>query len=156
MTSYTVHDSAPLAVDARGLVKRYGEQRALDGFDLKVAPGRICALLGPNGAGKTTAVRVLTTLLRPDAGHARVPGFDVATQAHAVRARIGLSGQSPAVDEILSGRQNLVIFGRLNGLDRRAAAARADQLVDPFDLRDAAGKAVKRYSGGMRGASTSP
>jgi ABC-2 type transport system ATP-binding protein len=138
------------AIEAEGLVKRYGDRAALDGFDLAVPPGTVCGLLGPNGAGKTTAVRILTTLLRPDAGRARVAGADVVTGAHTVRERIGMSGQEPAVDEILSGRQNLVLFARLLGFDAPGAARRADELLDRFGLADTGDKAVKRYSGGMR------
>jgi ABC-2 type transport system ATP-binding protein len=138
------------AIQAEALVKRYGEMAALDGFDLEVAAGSICGLLGPNGAGKTTAVRILATLLRPDGGRARVAGVDVLAAPHVVRRRIGLSGQEPAVDEILSGRQNLVLFARLNRLDKAAAGRRADELLAQFGLTDAAGKAVKHYSGGMR------
>jgi ABC-2 type transport system ATP-binding protein len=138
------------AIHADGLVKRYGDHRALDGFDISVAPGTVCGLLGPNGAGKTTAVRILTTLLRADGGDARVADADVRTEAELVRHRIGLSGQEPAVDEILSGRQNLVLFGRLNGLTKAAAKRRADDLLAQLGLTDAADKAVKRYSGGMR------
>jgi ABC-2 type transport system ATP-binding protein len=139
-----------VAIRAEGLVKRYGGTAALDGFDLSVAVGTVCGLLGPNGAGKTTAVRVLTTLLRPDGGRAEVAGVDVAAHPHEVRRRIGLSGQQPAVDEILSGRQNLVLFGRLAGLGRQAARARADELLERFELAEAGGRAVKHYSGGMR------
>jgi ABC-2 type transport system ATP-binding protein len=137
-------------IEAAGLVKRYGENPALDGFDLAVPAGTVCGLLGPNGAGKTTAVRILATLLRPDAGRAFVAGADVVDAQHEVRRRIGLSGQEPAVDEILSGRQNLVLFARLNRLDKAAAGRRADGLLEQFGLADAAGKAVKHYSGGMR------
>jgi ABC-2 type transport system ATP-binding protein len=131
-------------------VKRYGDQAALDGFDLTVQPGRVCGLLGPNGAGKTTAVRILATLLRADGGRAEVAGADVVTQAHDVRRRIGLSGQEAAVDEILSGRQNLVMFGRLNRLDKPTARRRADELLEQLGLADTGDKAVKHYSGGMR------
>jgi ABC-2 type transport system ATP-binding protein len=138
------------AIEAEGLVKEYGGQRALDGFDLAVPTGSVCGLLGPNGAGKTTAVRILTTLLRPDGGRARVAGADVLAAPQVVRRRIGLSGQEPAVDEILSGRQNLVLFGRLNRLSRATAERRADDLLDRLGLADTAGKAVKHYSGGMR------
>jgi ABC-2 type transport system ATP-binding protein len=138
------------AVLAEGLVKRYGGTAALDGFDLAVPAGTVCGLLGPNGAGKTTAVRILTTLLRADGGRAEVAGADVATQAHEVRRRIGLSGQEAAVDEILSGRQNLVLFGRLNRLDRATARRRAGELLDQLGLADTGDKAVKHYSGGMR------
>ena len=140
----------PLAIRAAGLVKTYGATRALDGFDLEVAAGSVCALLGPNGAGKTTAVRIMATLLRADGGHAWIDGVDVAQDPMAVRRRIGWSGQSPAVDEILSGRQNLVLFGRLNRLSVPAARRRADELLAQLDLVDAAGKSVKHYSGGMR------
>jgi ABC-2 type transport system ATP-binding protein len=138
------------AIRAEGLVKQYGDTPALDGFDLAVESGSVCGLLGPNGAGKTTAVRILTTLLRADGGRAEVAGIDVAAEPHRVRRAIGLSGQEPAVDELLSGRQNLVLFGRLNRLDKAAARRRADELLERMDLVDAAGKAVKHYSGGMR------
>jgi ABC-2 type transport system ATP-binding protein len=138
------------AIVAKGLVKTYGATRALDGFDLDVGAGTVCGLLGPNGAGKTTAVRILATLLRPDGGTARVADHDVLTQAHEVRRRIGLSGQTPAVDEILSGRQNLVLFGRLNRLTKAAARRRADELLARMGLEDAALRPVKGYSGGMR------
>ena len=137
-------------ISADGLVKRYGEQRALDGFDLEVERGTVFGLLGPNGAGKTTAVRSFATLLRYDAGDARVAGRDPAIEPHEVRRRIGLSGQTPAVDEILGGRQNLVLFGRLNRMSRREAQRRADELLGQFGLADAADKQVKNYSGGMR------
>jgi ABC-2 type transport system ATP-binding protein len=146
----TATEAADPAIEAEGLVKTYGDHRALDGFDLVVPAGSVCGLLGPNGAGKTTAVRILATLLRPDGGRARVAGADVLAAPHAVRRRIGLSGQEPAVDEILSGRQNLVLFGRLNRLSRAAAERRADELLDRLGLADTAGKAVKHYSGGMR------
>jgi ABC-2 type transport system ATP-binding protein len=146
----TATDRSAPAIEAEGLVKEYGGQRALDGFDLAVPTGSVCGLLGPNGAGKTTAVRILTTLLRPDGGRARVAGADVVAAPQVVRRRIGLSGQEPAVDEILSGRQNLVLFGRLNRLSRATAERRADDLLDRLGLADTAGKAVKHYSGGMR------
>jgi ABC-2 type transport system ATP-binding protein len=133
-----------------GLGKNFGETPALDGLDLAVREGVVHGLLGPNGAGKTTAVRVLATLLRPDSGRAVVAGFDVAGQAAQVRARIGLAGQNAAVDEILSGRQNLVMFGRLYHLPAGAARHRADELLDRFGLAEAAGKPVRQYSGGMR------
>ncbi|MFI7552737.1 ATP-binding cassette domain-containing protein [Micromonospora sediminimaris] len=135
---------------ADGLRKRYGDVHALDGFDLSVPPGVIHGLLGPNGAGKTTAVRALATLIDVDGGSASVAGFDVRTQARQVRRRIGLVGQNAAVDEILGGRQNLVMFGRLYGLNSADARVRADQLLDTFDLTDAATRAVSTYSGGMR------
>ncbi|GIJ40211.1 ATP-binding cassette domain-containing protein [Micromonospora andamanensis] len=135
---------------ADGLRKRYGDVPALDGFDLSVPAGVIHGLLGPNGAGKTTAVMALATLIDVDGGSASVAGFDVRTQARQVRRRIGLVGQHAAVDEILGGRQNLVMFGRLYGLNFADARVRADQLLDTFDLTDAADRAVSTYSGGMR------
>ncbi|MFV2019511.1 ATP-binding cassette domain-containing protein [Micromonospora sp. LOL_023] len=138
------------ALSADGVRKRYGEVTALDGFDLHVAAGTIHGLLGPNGAGKSTAVKAMATLIDVDQGAARVAGFDVRTQARQVRQRIGLVGQHAAVDEILGGRQNLVMFGRLYGLSKAAARQRADELLDGFDLVDAAHRAVATYSGGMR------
>jgi ABC-2 type transport system ATP-binding protein len=138
------------AVLAEGLRKRYGTTRALDGFDLAVPAGTVRGLLGPNGAGKTTAVRILTTLLRPDGGRAEVAGFDVARQAAQVRYRIGLLGQHAAVDEALSGRQNLVLFGRLYHLAPPVARLRAEELLERFGLGEAAGKPAGQYSGGMR------
>ncbi len=137
-------------VEAEGLHKRYGETAALDGLDLLVDEGTVAALIGPNGAGKTTAVRILTTLLRPDAGRAAVAGFDVVRDGAEVRARIGLVGQATSVDEVLSGRQNLVMFGRLHHLSRPAARARADELLTRFELADAGDRAIATYSGGMR------
>jgi ABC-2 type transport system ATP-binding protein len=142
--------SAEFAVLAEGLHKRYGATRALDGLDLAVPAGRVCGLLGPNGAGKTTAVRILSTLLRLDAGRAEVAGFDVARQAAQVRSRIGLVGQHAAMDEVLSGRQNLMLFGRLHHLPMRDARRRADELLGQFGLADVGGKPIKQYSGGMR------
>ncbi|WP_329109669.1 ATP-binding cassette domain-containing protein [Micromonospora sp. NBC_01699] len=138
------------AVQVEGLVKRYGGRPALDGLDLRVDPGTVHGLLGPNGAGKTTAVRILTTLLRPDAGRAVVAGHDVERDPVAVRTRIGLVGQHAAVDEILSGRQNLVMFGRLYHLPGATARRRADELLARFGLADTGDKPVGRYSGGMR------
>jgi len=138
------------AIEAQGLVKRYGKTRALNGLDLTVARGTVYGLLGPNGAGKTTAVRVLATLLRADGGRARVLGHDVATQAAAVRRVIGLTGQYAALDELLTGRSNLVMIGELSRLTGKAARRRADELLEQFDLTAAAGRAVKTYSGGMR------
>jgi ABC-2 type transport system ATP-binding protein len=137
-------------IHAEGLRKRYGDAYALDGFDLSVPAGTLCGLLGPNGAGKTTAVRVLSTLLRHDGGVARVAGFDVATEPAKVRSAIGLVGQQAAVDELLSGRQNLVLFGRLHHLGRREAARRADDLLERFGLAETGSKPVSAYSGGMR------
>jgi ABC-2 type transport system ATP-binding protein len=138
------------AIACEGLGKRFGSKTALDHLDLSVPPGTVHGLLGPNGAGKTTAVRVLATLLRADSGHARVAGFDVARQASQVRARIGLAGQNAAVDEILSGRQNLVMFGRLCHLPAGAARRRAGELLSQFALGEAGAKPVRQYSGGMR------
>ncbi|MEU0237415.1 ATP-binding cassette domain-containing protein [Nocardiopsis sp. NPDC006198] len=138
------------AVTARGLGKRYGRSWALRGFDLHVPVGSVCGLLGPNGAGKTTAVRVLTTLLRADEGTASVAGHDVAAHGDRVRRSIGLVGQNAAVDEVLSGRQNLEMFGRLHHLGSRRAAARADELLERFRLADTGRKPVGAYSGGMR------
>lgn len=135
---------------ADGLRKRYRDRYALDGFDLRVRPGTVCGLLGPNGAGKTTSVRILSTLLRLDEGRAEVAGFDVTRQPDEVRYRIGLVGQHPALDEALSGRQNLVLFGRLFHLGRRRARQRAVELLDRFGLADAAEQPVSTYSGGMR------
>jgi ABC-2 type transport system ATP-binding protein len=139
-----------LAIAAEGLRKRYGETLALDGFDLAVPAGTVRGLLGPNGAGKTTAVRILTTLLQPDGGRAEVAGVDVRRQPAQVRRRIGLVGQHAAVDEILSGRQNLVMFGRLYHLSPAEARRRADELLARFELADTGRKPVKQYSGGMR------
>ena len=138
------------AIACAGLGKRFGSKTALHHVSLSVPPGTIHGLLGPNGAGKTTVVRVLATLLRPDSGQARVAGFDVARQASEVRARIGLAGQNAAVDEILSGRQNLVMFGRLCHLDAGAARRRAGELLSQFALSEAADQPVRQYSGGMR------
>ncbi|GAA3153079.1 daunorubicin resistance ABC transporter ATP-binding subunit [Kribbella aluminosa] len=139
-----------LAIVAEGLVKQFGAVEALSGVDLQVPTGSILGLLGPNGAGKTTAVRVLATLLRPDAGRARVAGLDVVRQAAAVRRRIGLAGQYAAVDPYLTGRENLQMIGRLSGLTRASARRRADELLDTFDLGAAADRVLRSYSGGMR------
>ncbi|MFI6595261.1 ATP-binding cassette domain-containing protein [Nonomuraea sp. NPDC050536] len=137
-------------IRANGLRKRYGEQEALAGVDLDVPEGTVCGLLGPNGAGKTTIVRILATLLHPDAGQARVDGLDVVRDAARLRFRIGLAGQHAAVDELLTGRRNLELFGRLYHLPRRQARQRADELLERFDLAEAARRPVKTYSGGMR------
>ncbi|REE95282.1 ATP-binding cassette domain-containing protein [Thermomonospora umbrina] len=139
------------AVRAEGLRKRFaGGHTALDGLDLVVAPGTVHGLLGPNGAGKTTCVRILSTLLVADEGRAEVAGHDVARQAAAVRRRIGLVGQYAAVDELLSGRENLEMFARLYHLSGRAARRRADELLERFGLTDAGRRPAGRYSGGMR------
>jgi ABC-2 type transport system ATP-binding protein len=150
-----VTTSGSNAITAEGLVKIYrtrgaGEVRALDGVDLVVPEGSVLGLLGPNGAGKTTTVRILATLLRPDAGRASVAGHDVVREPHLVRRAIGLSGQYAAVDENLTGRENLVMFGRLYQLPKAEAARRADELLASFDLTDAGDRVLKTYSGGMR------
>ena len=137
-------------IRAVGLVKTYGGIHALDGLDLAVPQGTVTALLGPNGAGKTTAVRILATVLDADEGFAEVAGIDVRKDPHGVRARIGLSGQFAAVDEYLTGYENLEMVGQLYGLRRRASRDRARQLLDTFGLADAADRPVKTYSGGMR------
>ncbi|GAB3106800.1 daunorubicin resistance protein DrrA family ABC transporter ATP-binding protein [Streptomyces calidiresistens] len=137
-------------VVAEGLRKRYGDEHALDGFDLRVPGGTVCGLLGPNGAGKTTAVRILATLLRSDGGWARVAGHDVGREPDRVRRRIGLVGQNPAIDEELSGYRNLVMFGRLHRLGAREARARASRMIERFHLGEAADRPVSTYSGGMR------
>jgi len=137
-------------IEACGLVKSYRSAQALDGLDLAVHAGTTMCLLGPNGAGKTTAVRVLSTLLRPDAGWARVAGHDVVAEAGAVRQRIGLSGQYASVDDCLTGRANLFMIGRLSRLTRREASRRAASLLAALDLERAADRAVRTYSGGMR------
>lgn len=142
--------TAPPPLLARGLRKRYGATQALDGFDLTVAPGTVHALLGPNGAGKSTAVHTCATLVRCDEGEVRVAGLDVRRDGAAVRRAIGLVGQSVALDEVLHGRENLVMFGRLHGLSSRAAATRAGELLSSFGLADAADRKVATYSGGMR------
>ena len=139
-----------LAIEASGLTKSFGETRALDGMDLRVPAGTVFGLLGPNGAGKTTVVRVLATLLRPDSGEARVFGHDVVHAADAVRARVSLTGQYASVDEDLTGEENLVLLGRLTGYRKPAARRRAEALLAAFGLADAAGRQVKKYSGGMR------
>jgi ABC-2 type transport system ATP-binding protein len=153
-TAASVGDQRGAAITAEGLVKVYksrsGEVRALDGLDLTVAEGSVLGLLGPNGAGKTTTVRILATLLRPDGGHATVAGYDVASQADQIRSVIGLSGQYAAVDENLTGRENLWMFGRLYQLPSGEAKHRAAELLEQFTLTDAGDRPVKTYSGGMR------
>jgi ABC-2 type transport system ATP-binding protein len=142
--------TAGLAIEAEGLVRTFGQTRALDGLDLTVPTGTVYGLLGPNGAGKTTAVRVLATLLRPDHGRARVFGHDVITEADAVRSRVSLTGQFASVDEDLTGHENLTLLGRLLGYAKPAARDRAAKLLEAFGLADAADRQVKKYSGGMR------
>ncbi len=138
------------SIEVSGLVKTFGDQRALDGVDFEVSAGEVFGLLGPNGAGKTTLVNVLATLAVPDGGFATVCGHDVVRDSESVRASIALTGQFAAVDEVLTGRENLVLFGRLRGLDRQGALERAEALLAQFSLTDAATKAVGKYSGGMR------
>ncbi|HEV7711546.1 MAG TPA: ATP-binding cassette domain-containing protein [Asanoa sp.] len=138
------------AVEASGLVKAFGATRAVDGIDLTVPVGSVYGFLGPNGAGKTTTIRMLATLLRPDAGSARVFGHDVVEEAAAVRDRISLTGQYASVDETLTGRENLVLLGRLHRMSRAAAAARAADLLDTFGFSDTADRLVRTYSGGQR------
>jgi oleandomycin transport system ATP-binding protein len=143
-------EPAELAIRAEGLVKRFGETTALAGVDLAVRTGSVLGLLGPNGAGKTTVVRILATLLQPDQGTATVGGYDIVREAHQVRQLIGLTGQYASVDENLTGTENLVLIGRLLGMPRAEAKARARELLSDFDLSDAASRATKTYSGGMR------
>ncbi len=138
------------AIEVKGLRKRFGKTEALRGLDLAVPAGTVCGLLGPNGAGKTTAVRVLATLVAPDGGSARVAGYDVVREAEQVRRSIGLAGQHAAVDEGLTGWDNLRLFGRLHRLGARRARQRADELLERFDLTGAADRLVRTYSGGMR------
>jgi ABC-2 type transport system ATP-binding protein len=139
-----------LAIEATGLVKTFGETRAVDGVDLAVRTGSVYGVLGPNGAGKTTTIKMLTTLLEPDAGSAQVLGHDVVREADAVRGAVSLTGQLASVDEDLTGRENLILIGRLLGLGRSGAKTRATELLDAFGLTDAAGRLVKHFSGGMR------
>ncbi|NQW73372.1 MAG: ATP-binding cassette domain-containing protein, partial [Actinobacteria bacterium] len=138
------------AVFAEGVVKKFGDVVALDGMDLTVERGQVVGLLGPNGAGKTTMVRILSTLLTPTAGTARVSGFDVVTQPDEVRRAIGLTGQYAAVDEYLTGRENLRMFGDLYHLEPKYVKRRSQELLDSFDLSEAADRSVRTYSGGMR------
>lgn len=138
------------AVEARGLVKTFGENRAVDGVDLNVRAGSIYGVLGPNGAGKTTTIRMLATLLRPDAGQARIFGHDVVKESHIVRQLIGVTGQYASVDESLSATENLIIFSRLLGLGRSEARKKAEDLLEEFGLTEAAKRPLKHFSGGMR------
>jgi ABC-2 type transport system ATP-binding protein len=142
--------SSTLAIEANGLAKSFGETRAVDGVDLAVPRGAVYGVLGPNGAGKTTTIRMLATLLRPDAGTARVLGHDIVAEADAVRGLVALTGQLASVDDDLTGRENLILLGRLLGYRATRAKARADELLYAFELDEAAGRLVKTYSGGMR------
>jgi ABC-2 type transport system ATP-binding protein len=142
--------TSPLAIEASGLVKSFGEVRAVDGVDLAVRSGSVYGVLGPNGAGKTTTIRMLATLLRPDGGTAQVLGHDIVREADAVRGLVSLTGQMASVDEDLTGRENLILLGRLLGLRRADAKTRAGELLEAFDLAEAATRLVKNYSGGMR------
>ena len=142
--------TSPLALEASGLVKSFGDVRAVAGVDLAVRSGSVYGVLGPNGAGKTTTIRMLATLLRPDAGTASVLGHDIVKEADTVRGLVSLTGQLASVDEDLTGRENLILLARLLGLKRADAKARATELLDAFDLADASGRLVKHYSGGMR------
>jgi ABC-2 type transport system ATP-binding protein len=144
------HESPNLAIQARGLVKSFGELRAVDGVDLEVPRGMIFAVLGPNGAGKTTLMRMLATLARPDGGSALVLGHDLVAEPSKVRAEIAMTGQFASLDEDLTGRENLVLLARLWGFRGRASRARAEELLETFELADAAARQVKDYSGGMR------
>jgi ABC-2 type transport system ATP-binding protein len=139
-----------LAIEANGLVKSFGKTRAVDGVDLAVRPGAVYGVLGPNGAGKTTTIRMLATLIRPDAGSARVLGHDIVAEADAVRGAVSLTGQLASVDEDLTGRENLILIGRLLGLSRPAAKSRSAELLEAFGLSQASGRLVKHFSGGMR------
>ncbi|NIL58461.1 daunorubicin resistance protein DrrA family ABC transporter ATP-binding protein [Salinispora arenicola] len=143
-------DNPALAIETHELVKVYGETRALDGLDLTVRTGTIHGVLGPNGAGKTTAMKILATLLRPTSGKAQVLGHDVVREASAVRRRIGLTGQTMALDEDMTGLQNLILASRLQGLRHRPATARAEELLEAFELTEVGGRLVKTYSGGQK------
>ncbi len=138
------------AIELDDITKKYGDKQALSGVTFRMPAGTVLGVLGPNGAGKTTTINVLSTLIRPTSGSAKVAGYDVVTQAAQVRKSIGLTGQYAAIDEMLTGRENLVLFGELNGLTRAQARARADELLEAFSLTDAAGRRVGTYSGGMR------
>ncbi|MGW0770451.1 ATP-binding cassette domain-containing protein [Streptomyces sp. NPDC002676] len=138
------------AIEAHGLVKVYGDKRALDGIDLTIPRGQVFGFLGPNGAGKTTTIRILATLIRPDGGTARILGHDVLTETDEIRARVAVTGQFASLDEDLTGQENLLLLGRLNGLSGAASRRRADALLEAFELTEAAGRPVGGYSGGMR------
>ncbi len=146
----TQHSTSRLAIDAKELVKVFGDHRAVDGVNLAVPAGSIYAVLGPNGAGKTTTINMLATLLKPDGGTAKIFGHDIKDEAHVVRQLIGLTGQYASVDEMLSATQNLVIFSRLLGLSAQDAKKRAADLLEEFGLTDAANRPIKQFSGGMR------
>jgi ABC-2 type transport system ATP-binding protein len=146
----TVEAQSQLAIEASGLVKHFGETKAVDGVDLAVRRGAVYGVLGPNGAGKTTTIRMLTTLLRPDGGEARVLGHDIVEDADEVRGVVSLTGQLASVDEDLTGRENLILIGRLLGLKHGPAKVRAHELLEAFGIAEAAGRLVKNYSGGMR------
>jgi len=150
MSGSPAHTGAVPAVEARGLVKSFGTNRAVDNIDLDVAEGEIYGVLGPNGAGKTTMLQMLATLLPIDGGEARIFGYDVRSQAHAVRQLIGVTGQYASVDQLLTGRENLRLFGRLQGLSSKEALSIGDELLERFDLTEAADRFVTHYSGGMR------
>jgi ABC-2 type transport system ATP-binding protein len=150
VTERALRANGTLAIETEGLVKVFGETRAVDGIDLAVRPGTVYGVLGPNGAGKTTTIRMLATLIRPDAGRARVLGHDIVSEADAVRGCVSLTGQFASVDEELNGRENLVLLGRLLGFGKRDANERAAELLEAFGLSDAADKLVRDYSGGMR------
>ncbi|MEU1629060.1 ATP-binding cassette domain-containing protein [Streptomyces sp. NPDC020096] len=150
MTPIKTTSGGAKAVEVRGLAKHYGETKALDGVDLDVTQGTVLGVLGPNGAGKTTLVRILSTLVKPDAGTARVAGYDVLSQPRQLRRVIGLTGQYASVDEKLSGRENLYMIGRLLDLSRKDARARADEMLERFSLTEAARRPAMNYSGGMR------
>lgn len=138
------------AIEIEGLVKVFGENRAVDGVNLKVEKGAIYGVLGPNGAGKSTTINMLATLLKPDGGSARIFGYDVVKEAHIVRQLIGVTGQAASVDEDLSGLENLILFGKLLGLPHKQAKAKANELLEEFGLTDAAKRPLKKFSGGMR------
>lgn len=150
MSKRIIGSQTELAVETRGLVKVFGQNRAVDGVDLEMPCGTVYGLLGPNGAGKTSTIRVLATLLQPDGGTARVLGYDVVRQADAVRSRMSLTGQFASADEDLTGQENLVMLARLWGFSRMQARSRAEELLHAFHLEDAARRQVKNYSGGMR------